>query len=109
MMKAVQCQQEECAAILLEHGADPDLVDTDGNTPLYYAVWGHNAAIVAKLLGHNADVEARNKDDLTPLLLALSENKQQMVELLGRREGNRHAVDNIIRITLLVQIPQPSW
>ncbi|XP_054550799.1 ankyrin repeat domain-containing protein 26 isoform X7 [Talpa occidentalis] len=96
LMKAVQCQQEECAAILLEHGADPDLVDMDGNTALHYAVRGQNAAIVAKLLAHNADVEARNKDNLTPLLLALSENKQQMVELLGRKEGNRHAVDNII-------------
>ncbi|XP_054550834.1 ankyrin repeat domain-containing protein 26-like isoform X3 [Talpa occidentalis] len=96
LMKAVQCQQEECAAILLEHGADPDLVDMDGNTALHYAVRGQNAAIIAKLLAHNADVEARNKDNLTPLLLALSENKQQMVELLGRKEGNRHAVDNII-------------
>ncbi|KAG8519330.1 Ankyrin repeat domain-containing protein 26, partial [Galemys pyrenaicus] len=34
-------------------------------------------------------------DDLTPLLLALSENKHQMVELLRRKEANIHAVDKI--------------
>ncbi|XP_012588223.1 PREDICTED: ankyrin repeat domain-containing protein 26 isoform X2 [Condylura cristata] len=95
LMKAVQCQQEACVAILLDHGADPDLVDVYGNTALHYAVGGQSAAIVAKLLAHNADVEVRNKDDLTPLLLALSENKQQMVELLGRKEANIHAVDKI--------------
>ncbi|KAK2495596.1 hypothetical protein MC885_011279, partial [Smutsia gigantea] len=39
-----------------------------GNTALHYA--GQNTSIVAKLLSHRANTKARNKDDLTPLVLA---------------------------------------
>ncbi|XP_011367817.1 ankyrin repeat domain-containing protein 26 isoform X2 [Pteropus vampyrus] len=95
LIKAVQCQEEECATILLEHGADPNIMDTDGNTALHYAVTGQNMNIAAKLLLYKADTEARNKDDLTPLLLAINENKQQMVEFLVKRNENVHAVDKM--------------
>ncbi|XP_045714016.1 ankyrin repeat domain-containing protein 26-like isoform X2 [Phyllostomus hastatus] len=85
LIKAVQCQQEECATILLDHGADPNIMDIDGNTALHHAVLGQNTSIVAKLLAHKANIEARNKDDLTPLLLAISETKEKMVEFLVNR------------------------
>ncbi|XP_020920535.1 ankyrin repeat domain-containing protein 26 isoform X7 [Sus scrofa] len=95
LIKAVQCQEEECASILLEHGADPNLADLSGNTALHYAAFGQNISIAAKLLSYNADIEARNKDDLTPLLLAVRENKQQMVDFLAEKEANTHVVDKI--------------
>ncbi|XP_047610883.1 ankyrin repeat domain-containing protein 26-like isoform X1 [Phacochoerus africanus] len=95
LIKAVQCQEEECASILLEHGADPNLADVSGNTALHYAAFGQNISIAAKLLSYNADIEARNKDDLTPLLLAVRENKQQMVDFLAEKEANMHVVDKI--------------
>uniref|UniRef100_G3T8H1 Ankyrin repeat domain containing 26 n=1 Tax=Loxodonta africana TaxID=9785 RepID=G3T8H1_LOXAF len=95
LIKAVQCQEEECATILLEHGADPNLTDVSGNTALHYAACGQNISIAAKLLSHGANIEARNKNDLTPLLLAVSENKQQMVEFLVKKEANIHAVDKL--------------
>uniref|UniRef100_A0A8D1AX14 Ankyrin repeat domain-containing protein 26 n=1 Tax=Sus scrofa TaxID=9823 RepID=A0A8D1AX14_PIG len=97
LIKAVQCQEEECASILLEHGADPNLADLSGNTALHYAAFGQNISIAAKLLSYNADIEARNKDDLTPLLLAVRENKQQMVDFLAEKEANTHVVDKIKR------------
>ncbi|XP_016059424.1 PREDICTED: ankyrin repeat domain-containing protein 26 isoform X2 [Miniopterus natalensis] len=95
LIKAIQCQEEECAAILLDHGADPNIMDNDGNTALHYAVLGQNTAIVAKLLSYKANIEARNKDDLTPLSLAKSENKEQMVEFLVNRGASTHAVDQL--------------
>ncbi|KAK1338692.1 hypothetical protein QTO34_019349, partial [Cnephaeus nilssonii] len=61
LIKAVQCQEEECATILLDHGADPNIMDIDGNTALHYAVLGQNIAIVEKLLSYKANIEARNK------------------------------------------------
>ncbi|KAK2509549.1 hypothetical protein MC885_018535 [Smutsia gigantea] len=99
LIKAVQCQQEECATILLEHGADPNLTDVGGDTALHYAAVGQNLSIAEKLLSHNANIEARNKDDLTPLLLAVSENKQQMVEFLEKKEASIRAADMMKRLS----------
>ncbi|XP_029811446.1 ankyrin repeat domain-containing protein 26-like [Suricata suricatta] len=83
------------SCILLEHGADPNLMDNSGNTALHYAVVGENTSIAEKLLLHNADVEARNKAGLTPLLLAINENKEQMVELLAEKKADVYTVNNI--------------
>ncbi|KAM5282410.1 ankyrin repeat domain-containing protein 26 isoform 2-T2 [Hipposideros larvatus] len=95
LMKAVQCQEEECVSLLLERGADPNIMDIHGNTALHHAALGRNIAIVTKLLQHQGDVEARNKDDLTPLLLAVHENNQEMVEFLVKRNANVHVVDKM--------------
>lgn len=38
LMKAVQCQQEKCVAILLQHDADLNLTDADSNIALHLAV-----------------------------------------------------------------------
>ncbi|XP_036134112.1 ankyrin repeat domain-containing protein 26-like [Molossus molossus] len=93
LFKAVQCQQEECAAVLLARGAHPNLVDIDGNTALHYAVLGQNAAIVAKLLSYGANMEARNKDGFTSLSLAKKQNKEQMVELLIKSNAKVDLMD----------------
>lgn len=59
--QAVQCQQEKCVAILLEHGADPNLVDADGNTALHLAVLSGNTTVAGLLLQHDANIDAQNK------------------------------------------------
>ncbi|NXD03203.1 ANR26 protein, partial [Certhia familiaris] len=61
LMKAVQCQQEKCVGILLEHGADPNLADADGNTALHLAVLSGNTAVAGLLLEYNASIDAQNK------------------------------------------------
>ena len=37
------------------------------------------------------------QDDLTPLSLAISERKQQMVEFFTKKEANIHSVDKMKR------------
>uniref|UniRef100_A0A2K5MLA8 Ankyrin repeat domain containing 26 n=1 Tax=Cercocebus atys TaxID=9531 RepID=A0A2K5MLA8_CERAT len=95
LMKAVQCQEEECATILLEHGADPNLADVHGNTALHYAIYNEDIPVATKLLLYDANTEAKNKDDLTPLLLAVNGKKQQMVEFLIKKKANVNAVDKL--------------
>uniref|UniRef100_A0A7N9CYS3 Ankyrin repeat domain containing 26 n=1 Tax=Macaca fascicularis TaxID=9541 RepID=A0A7N9CYS3_MACFA len=99
LMKAVQCQEEECATILLEHGADPNLADVHGNTALHYAIYNEDIPVATKLLLYDANIEAKNKDDLTPLLVAVNGKKQQMVEFLIKKKANVNAVDKLERLS----------
>ena len=63
--QAVECQEEECATLLLEHGADPNVMDVGGNTAVHYAVFCQNLSLAGKLLSYDADIEARNKVSVT--------------------------------------------
>ncbi|XP_005063469.2 ankyrin repeat domain-containing protein 26-like [Mesocricetus auratus] len=64
LVKAVQCQEEECATILLVNGADPNIVDALGNSALHYAVYYKNTSLAAKLLEHEVNIEVINKVDV---------------------------------------------
>lgn len=59
--QAVQCQQEKCATLLLERGADPNLVDANCNTALHFAACIPNISLAIELLEHDADIDAQNK------------------------------------------------
>ncbi|XP_047410282.1 ankyrin repeat domain-containing protein 36C-like [Sciurus carolinensis] len=106
--KAIQQQEEECVTILLENGADLNVQDPNGETPLHHAVYTDNTSIAAKLLSHNANIEAQNKDGHTPLLLALKENKHHMAEFLIKAKANVHAVDNRGRTALMLAVRYES-
>ena len=56
--------------ILLQHGANPNARDLNGNTPLHFAVWPTPSVSVAKielLLDHRPDPNVRNNQGQTPL------------------------------------------
>ncbi|KPP57723.1 hypothetical protein Z043_124528, partial [Scleropages formosus] len=84
-MKAVQCQQERCALTLLEHNADPNLVDIDGNTALHLAASIPSIAplpLAKLLLEHKAHIDAQNSNGCTPLILAVMVKHFEMAKLL---------------------------
>ena len=59
--------QTEAAALLLQHGADINGKNRDGNTALHCAVFLGNAETAELLLKNEADVNAKNLDGSTPV------------------------------------------
>ncbi|CAN0097454.1 unnamed protein product [Lampetra fluviatilis] len=102
LMKAVQCQQEACVKALLEHKADPTLVDSNGLTALHQAALIPSCPIAQLLLRHNAHIDAENKDGNTPLLLAMSSGDLTMVELLLRHGANVDSRNHARRTPLMI-------
>ncbi|MBZ3886638.1 POTE ankyrin domain family member B [Sciurus carolinensis] len=70
--------------------------------------WCKNTCTAANLLRHKAMIEAKNKDSLTPLLLALKENNQQMAEFLVDMGASIHATDHHGRTSLMLAAGQKS-
>lgn len=57
--------EENIVYLLLEHGADPNIKDADGNTALHYAVYVGKPAIAAALLPYGANIEEKTEVRLT--------------------------------------------
>jgi len=79
----------EVVELLLEHGANPNVRDYDGYTPLHYAVEGCHVDVARVLLDHGADPTIRNNNGMTPL--DYGRNCEEIIEEL-RRGGSRTTV-----------------
>jgi len=67
---------------LAQCGADCDLVDNNGQTPIYYAARGRKYDTVQFLIQNGSDVNHEDKKFQTPLMIAKRTNAQQIVNLL---------------------------
>ena len=70
---------------MLEHDADPDLVEEGGNTLLIHAAAENDLRLAQLLLDHGADVERRNRVYETPLGFACAYDAVDVVRLLCER------------------------
>ncbi|HEY3761533.1 MAG TPA: ankyrin repeat domain-containing protein [Verrucomicrobiae bacterium] len=64
---AAQYGEIAAAEILLNHGANPNYRDLNGDTPLHYAQSTPSREMVGLLLDHHADPNVRNSQGKTPL------------------------------------------
>lgn len=70
-------------AFLLSHGADPNITDLDGYSPLQNALEScHKLRIAKYLIEHGADVHNTDKHGRTVLNTATSYNRIEIVKLL---------------------------
>jgi hypothetical protein len=78
---ALLCDAERIKK-LLEEGADPNIRDGDGNTPLHFAASKGCAEVARLLLEHGADPNAQDKNGETPLHVAAFNGHVDVVRLL---------------------------
>jgi ankyrin repeat protein len=60
----------ELVSKLCDLGADLNIRNFNGNTPLHTAVYRHNELLIRKLVEHGADRSVQNLSGYTPLDLA---------------------------------------
>ncbi|KAM0550182.1 hypothetical protein ACHAPJ_009030 [Fusarium lateritium] len=80
--------------IELRPGADVNLGDKDGRTPLFYAVWTGNEAIVQTLVHEGARVDIKDVVGGTPAEYAVSNGYQEVAKVLVQAGGSIHADSN---------------
>ncbi|KAF8207251.1 ankyrin repeat-containing domain protein [Mycena galopus ATCC 62051] len=73
---------DSVARFLLEHGAEPDVVDLSGKTALHAAASEGHISVMDALLRHGASVNARGAAEDTPLGMASSHGNVEAVRRL---------------------------
>ena len=94
MIASESCTSSKLTSILLEHGAQPDIQDSEGNTALITAFRSKNLKSVNMLLIKGADMNLQNKEGKTLLMVACTEENEQCVELLVDRGAESYLQDN---------------
>ncbi|MEZ0223031.1 MAG: ankyrin repeat domain-containing protein [Alphaproteobacteria bacterium] len=83
------------AETLIRLGANPDLKDFAGDTPLHYAARSFSQiGFTEKLLDNHADINARNNEGETPLIVAAQRNSPELVNFLLLRKVDMDAADD---------------
>ena len=102
LLMAVDNRHREVAEYLLEHGADIQLDNKYGYTPLMQAVMRNDAKMVALLLDKGAKIDQKNfYTELSPLMMAVDNGSMDMVELLITRKANLNLQDERGRSALM--------
>ncbi|CAB0033253.1 unnamed protein product [Trichogramma brassicae] len=87
---------QKMVSLLLRRGADPNLANTEGLTPLHAICQKDNHVMLEYFLEINDEIQqtvhvnAQDKEGNTPLLLALQADHQKMAEYLLEKGANPH-------------------
>ena len=79
--------KDEIVRLLLKHGANPNLPGAEDSlgkmTPLHVAVRANHGAIIEILLAGGGDPHQKNSENISPLDMAKSEGKEDLVKILS--------------------------
>ena len=91
--------RSEAVTMLLTNGAQTQVVDRDGNTPLHHAMRSTDAAVAALLLDAGADKEAVNKEGYTPLAIACQAANWRVARYMLERKAS---VEPMLAVPVLI-------
>ncbi len=86
LMRAADMGHAAVAKVLLRAGADPNVATDDGSTALIFAVRYSPATpeLVRALIEGKADANAKNRDDDFALLVAVREQKFELIPIISK-------------------------
>jgi ankyrin repeat protein len=90
---ACEKKDPEVAKILIDHGANLEITELYGFTPLHLSSFMGNMEIAVCLLSAGAKVNSRNKSGATPLHLAAKGNHVGIAKLLLEHGGDLFTKD----------------
>ena len=93
---AASNDQAEVISLLLDHGADIDVIDEDGMTPLHRAAEGQQLRAARVLIERGADLDSFDPKGYTPVALALvgqSDSGFELAKLLFQSGAKRGLID----------------
>lgn len=79
---------------LLNYGADPNIQDRDGKTPLHVAVKNDDYGSVFYLLRHEANLNTQDAQGWTPLHIAVIQNYYELAKYLLEKGADSTIKDN---------------
>jgi ankyrin repeat protein len=79
----------EMARLLIDSGADVNIRNEEGYTPLHWAAGEGQKELVVILIVHGADVNALNKRGWTPLRWAEAQSQKEIARILVAAGGRR--------------------
>jgi hypothetical protein len=94
LLNAVANGYNEIAAVLLEHGANPDIPNLIGITPLIYAAHYGNLDSCKLLLHYGAKIDAKTLDGDTALIVAIKRRCEEVALFLIEAGADIHVKDN---------------
>lgn len=86
--------QFDAVMLLLEHGADVNAKNIEGNNPLFAAVHQQHLEISRVLIERGADINARNKFGYTPIRTASRMGNTEILKLLIGKGADVNVKDN---------------
>ena len=100
LFAAFALENAKLALSLLQHGADANVLNSDGASVLHYASQNGDEEFVWMLLKHNANVNLPNAEGQTPLELSSTHGHLKVCDLLVQAGANVNARVNDGRIPL---------
>ena len=82
LITAAENNHNDVVQLLLDRGADPNMADQDGFTPLFFAVQDGFIDVVQTLLDRGAEPNMVNHDGHTPIEWAATDGHEDVVRLL---------------------------